>query len=302
MRKERLGYIGLGQMGGAMARRLLECGYSMTVYDVRPEAIQELVEKGATEARSPREVAAQSDLVFSSLPNPAIVEEVALSPEGIAAGLRKDAVCIEMSTIDPATVRKIGAALAAKGAHMLDVPVGKGPREAATGKLTLMIGGDPSIVERCKEILNVLGSQHVYCGALGMGATFKIVNNLLSSVISAAVGEALAIGVAAGADPELLREIMMNTNSDNEHIRKTVRMHIFPRDFRPSFKLELAHKDLGLAMQLARNLKVPSIIGSAAHHIHTLALGKGLGNEDRSACVKVFEECSGVEVKGRDQK
>ena len=300
--KQRLGYIGLGQMGGGMARRLLECGYSVTVYDVRPEAIQGLVEKGANGAISPREVAEQSDLVFSSLPNPAIAEEVALSSDGVAAGLKKDAVYIEMSTIDPATVRKIGAVLAAKGAHMLDVPVGKGPREAATGKLTLMIGGDPGIVERCKEVLNVLGPQHVYCGALGMGATFKIVNNLLSSSINVAVVEALAIGVAAGADPEHLREVIMNTNADNEHIRKTVKMHVFPRDFRPSFKLELALKDLGLAMQLARDLKVPSIIGSAAHHIHTLALGKGLGSEDRSACVKVFEECSGVEVRGRDQK
>ncbi len=298
MTQQRIGYIGLGQMGGGMASHLLENGYTVIVYDIKPELIDALVRKGATAAHSPREVAEQSDIIISSLPNPRVVEEVALGPEGIVAGLSPGKIYIDMSTIDPATTRKVGAAVAAKQAYMLDIPVGKGPPAAAKGDLTLMIGGDRVIVERCKALLSTLGSTHFYCGELGMGVTTKIVNNLVSCAINTLVGEAFAIGAAAGLNLEVLREVMMATAADNVHVRNSVKNHILPRNFQQTtFKLELAQKDLQLATQMAAEYKIPSIMGSASLHLHTLALGKGLGNEDQTACIKIWEECSGVEVR-----
>lgn len=297
--KRQIGYIGLGMMGGGMATHLLKSGYPVTVFDLNPEAVERVLEFGAERAASPKAVAEAADVVISSLPNPAIVEAVALGEDGIVHGVRAGSIYIDMSSIEPVTTRKVGAALAEKGAQMLDVPVGKGPPAAATGGLTLMVGGEPAVVEQCADILDTLGSQRFYCGPLGMGVTTKLVNNLLSCSIAALVGEAMAIGAKAGLDPEVMQQVMANTAADNAHLRNAFVNRVIPGNFSPNFKLSLAHKDLGLAMALAARLGVPSPIGSAAHTIHTLALGAGLADEDQSACVKVYEACSGVPVRAR---
>jgi 3-hydroxyisobutyrate dehydrogenase-like beta-hydroxyacid dehydrogenase len=295
--KRPIGYVGLGMMGGAMATHLVKSGYPVTVFDVSPEAIERVMEFGAERASSPRAVAEVSEVVISSLPNPAIVEAAALGEDGIVHGIRPGSVYIDMSSIEPETTRRVGAALAQRGADMLDVPVGKGPPAAAKGELTLMVGGDPAVVERCADILDTLGSRRFYCGPLGMGVTTKLVNNLLSCSIAALVGEAMAIGAKAGLDPEVMQAVMANTAADNAHLRNAFVNRVFPGDFSPNFKLSLAHKDLGLATSLAARLGVPSMIGLAAHQVHTLALGAGLADEDQSACIKVYEACSGVPVR-----
>ena len=160
-----------------------------------------------------------------------------------------------------------------------------------------MVGGDPVVVEQCADILDTLGSRRFYCGPLGMGVTTKLVNNLLSCSIAALVGEAMAIGAKAGLDPEVMQAVMSNTAADNAHLRNGFPNRVLPGDFRPNFKLSLAHKDLGLATALAARLGVPSLLGLAAHQIHTLALGAGLADEDQTACIKVYEACSGVPVR-----
>lgn len=298
MADRKIGYIGLGNMGGGMASHLLASGYDVTVYDIRAEAVQALVDKGATAASSPREVAEQCDVIVSSLPTPQIVESMATGEDGLVHGLSAGKVYIDMSSIDPDTTRRVGAAVQAKGADMLDVPVGMGPQQAATGALTLMIGGSASVVEDCKDVLDTLGDQQFYCGELGLGVTTKIVNNLVSCSVATLLGEAVTMGVAAGLNPERLREVMNNTAASTLHGRTGLKAKVFERNFEPGFKLALSHKDLGLAAQLAASLGAANMVGSAAYQVQTLAMGKGLGNEDQHAAIKVAEETAGVEVKG----
>lgn len=295
--RRRIGYIGLGMMGGGMATHLLKSGYPVTVFDLSAEAVERVLEFGAERADSPKAVAEASDVVITSLPNPASVEAVALGEDGIVHGVRPGMVYIDMSSIEPVTTRKVGAELAKRGAQMLDVPVGKGPPAAARGDLTLMVGGDPAVVEACADILDTLGSRRFYCGPLGAGVTTKLVNNLVSTAICALTGEAMAIGARAGLDPEVMLAVMSNTAADSAHLRNAITNRVLTGDFSPNFKLSLAHKDLGLATALAASLGVPSLLGSAAYQLHTLAVGAGLGDEDQSATVKVYEACSGVPVR-----
>jgi len=252
------------------------------------------MEFGAERAGSPREVAARSEVVITSLPNPSIVEAVALGEDGIIHGARPGTVYVDMSSSEPNTTRRIGAALAERGVAMLDVPVGKGPPAAARGDLTLMVGGDPEVVEAVADILDTLGSKRFYCGPLGAGVTTKLVNNLVSTAICALTGEAMAIGAKAGLAPEVMLAVMSNTAADSSHLRNAIANRVLTGDFAPTFKLALAHKDLGLATSLAHSLGIPSLLGSAALQLHALAMGAGLGDEDQSATIKVLEACTGV--------
>jgi 3-hydroxyisobutyrate dehydrogenase-like beta-hydroxyacid dehydrogenase len=295
--KRRIGYIGLGSMGGGMAGQLLRRGYPVTVYDARPETIEALQEFGAERADSPREVAERSEIVISSLPNPAIVERVALGPDGLVAGLRAGMVYIDMSTIDPITTRKVGAEVARRGAQMLDVPVGKGPPAAASGDLTLMVGGDPAVVERCADVLDTLGSRRFYCGELGMGVTTKRVNNLVSTTLAALVGEAMAIGAKAGLAPEVMQAVMANTAADNWFVRNKYPDSVFEGNFSPTFKLALASKDVGLASSMAASLGVPALLTAVSYQLHSLGVGQGLGDEDQTALIKLLEACTGAPVR-----
>ncbi|MFN8523277.1 MAG: NAD(P)-dependent oxidoreductase [Chloroflexota bacterium] len=293
--RKQIGYVGLGMMGGGMASHLLKSGYQVTVFDPREEAIEAVLEFGGERGSSPADVATRSDVVISSLPNPAIVESVVLGEGGIIHGARAGSVYIDMSSIEPVTTRRVGAALAARGVDMLDVPVGKGPPAAAKGDLTLMVGGDPAVVERVADVLDTLGSRRFYCGALGMGVTTKLVNNLVSTAICALTGEAVAIGAKAGLSLDVLVDVMSNTAADSAHLRSAIKNRVLTGSFSPAtFKLALAHKDLALATGLAASLGVPSLMGAAAYQLHTLAMGAGLGDEDQSATVKVMEACTGV--------
>jgi 3-hydroxyisobutyrate dehydrogenase-like beta-hydroxyacid dehydrogenase len=298
--KRSIGYIGLGMMGGGMASHLATSGYPVTVYDPRDEAIEAVLEFGAERGASPSDVAARSEIVVTSLPNPAIVEAVALGENGIIHGAKAGTVYIDMSSIEPNTTRRVGEALAARGIDMLDVPVGKGPPAAAKGDLTLMVGGDPAVMERAADVLDTLGSKRFYCGPLGAGVTTKLVNNLVSTAICALTGEAMAIGAVAGLDPEVLIAVMSNTAADSAHLRNAITKRVVTGAFSPpTFKLSLAHKDLGLATALAASLGVPSLMGAAAYQLHALAMGAGLADEDQSATIKVLEACTGVPARAR---
>lgn len=198
-----IGFIGLGTMGGPMARNVLKGGYRMTVYNINPKAVERLVQAGATAAESPREVAAASDVVITMLPDAPDVERAVLGADGAVEGIRKGSVLIDMSTIDPRTDQRIGAALAERCVRMLDSPVGKTADAADAGTSTLMIGGDAALLEEMRPILSCMGKDFFHCGALGMGQAMKLSNNLLASVISNACNEVLVSGeggAEAGAD------------------------------------------------------------------------------------------------------
>jgi 4-hydroxybutyrate dehydrogenase/sulfolactaldehyde 3-reductase len=246
LRKREIGYVGLGLMGGGMASYLIKNGYPLTVHDIDPQAVRKLVDLGATAASSPREVAEKSEIVITSLPTPPIVESTVLGPDGILEGLIPGKIYIDMSTIEPETTRRVGAAVVAKGVHMLDVPVGFGPAQAANGQLILMIGGEKGIVEELQDVLDTLGATQHYCGGLATGITTKLINNLISISLSALVGEAFTLAAKAGLDLEHTRQVMQSTHARNGHGEIGL-LKTFARDFEPGFKLSLAHKDIGLA-------------------------------------------------------
>jgi 4-hydroxybutyrate dehydrogenase/sulfolactaldehyde 3-reductase len=255
------------------------------------------VKLGAVEARSAREAATGADIVLSSLPVPADVEAVVLGPDGILPAMRSGSVYIDLSSIDPQTTRKVGAALAERGVRMIDSPVGPGPDAAERGELTLMLGGERSVIEECQDVLRAIGSRQFYCGPLGCGVTTKVVNNLVSCSINALNGEALVLGQKAGLDLDVLIEVMSTTAADNRHLHVTGHDRILAGNFEPNFRLALAHKDLGLAIRYALQLGVPLPIANAAHLVHSLGMGAGLGEEGQAACVKVIEQVAGVQAR-----
>lgn len=292
-----IGFVGLGHMGDGMVKSLLRSGREVIAYDLRTQLIQSAENEGAKAASSVRELAEHCDIVCASLPDPTAVEAAILGDNGLIEGVRPGSTFIDLSTIDPGTSRKVHAALAEKGARMLDCPVGKGPPEAASGDLALMVGGDAAVLEDMRPVLEALGSTIHHCGPAGSGAAAKLINNLVSCSLAALSSEAVVLGKKAGVDLETLCEIMMSTAADNRHLRVTVHPRTLDGIFEPRFKLALAHKDLGLACRMALELGVPTPLGSAARTLHDMAMGQGLAEEDQGACIKPLEKAAGVEAR-----
>jgi 3-hydroxyisobutyrate dehydrogenase-like beta-hydroxyacid dehydrogenase len=297
MTKLRLGFLGLGSMGGGMARSLLRAGFAVTVYDPITQLVQSLEKEGATSAGSPREVGERTDVVLSSQPMPADVEAAVTGPDGLVAGMAAGKTYIDLSTIDPVTSRRMHEALAAKGVRMLDCPVGKGPAEAARGELTLMVGGDAAVLDEMREVLGALGTPILHCGPAGAGAAAKVVNNLVSCSLVALNAEALVLAAKSGVDLDMMCEIMKSTAADNRHLRITTEPLSLEGNFAPRFKLALARKDLGLAVQLGIQMGVPTPVATAARVMHDVAQGMGLGDEDQGAVLKAVEQAAGAEAR-----
>ena len=235
----KVGFIGIGVMGGPMAANILKKGHQLTVYDLDAAAVKRLTDLGAKAAASPKEVGAASEVVVTMLPEPQHVKEVVLGPNGVAEGMKAGGVVIDMSTIDPYTSQEVGAELKKKGIDMVDSPVGKTSEHAATGTLTLMVGGDPKVIEKVKPVLDCMGSETYYCGGLGMGHAMKITNNLLATTIMVANTEALAIGVKCGLTLELMMEVMKTTMGNNAQLYVAMPKKAFKGDDSPGFMVKL---------------------------------------------------------------
>ena len=293
----RVGFIGLGLMGEPMSRNVLKKGFPLTVFDVRYEAIQRLVTAGAKGASSPRAVAEQTDVVLTIVPNSSDVERVLLGPDGVAAGAHPGLVVIEMSTIDPATSQRVAAGLATRGVSMLDAPVGRPSTFAADAQLAFMVGGDPAVLERCRDILMAMGDTIFYCGGSGMGATMKVVNNLLSITTLAVTAEALVLGAKAGLEPSIMLDVLRRTAASNAHLQMTYPNKALRGDFSPMFMIDLAHKDLSLGLQLGATQQVPLALGAVAREMFTAARARGRGQLDWTGVITVLEDIAGTQVR-----
>jgi len=292
-----VGFIGLGTMGGPMARNLARKGHALTVLDMNPRAVQSLVEAGAKAAKTPKDVAAASEIVITMLPDAPDVERVALGADGIAAGIRAGSVYIDMSTIDPATTRRVGVASAARGASMIDSHVGKTADAAVAGTLTLMVGGAPDVVARCRPVLDCMGTDFFHCGALGAGQTMKLINNLLATAINEACVEALVTGTKAGLTLDTMVSVLRTTVAWNRQLEMNMPKRSLLGDFQPGFMMKLAHKDCRLALQMTESLGVPAPVGRAALASLTEGIDHGLQDHDVGALLKLREEAAGVEVR-----
>ena len=296
-RKPAIGFIGLGTMGAPMARNVLKGGYRMTVFDINAGAIADLVRAGATPAASSREVAAASDVVITMLPDAPDVERVVLGADGVIEGIRRGGVLIDMSTIDPGTTQRVAAALAGRGVRMLDSPVGKTADHAVAGTSTLMVGGDAALLDEMRPILACMGKDFFHCGGTGMGQAMKLSNNLLASIIGSACNEVLTAGVKAGLKLELMLDVMRTTMAWNNQLAANMPKKAFVGDFEPGFMVKLAHKDVRLALALARQSGIEPRIGDAAYAALDSALAAGMGEKDTAALLLLQERQAGITVR-----
>jgi 3-hydroxyisobutyrate dehydrogenase-like beta-hydroxyacid dehydrogenase len=231
------------------------------------------------------------------LPDAPDVERVALGPDGIVAGIRPGTVYVDMSTIDPDTTRKVGAAVAAKGAAMIDSPVGKTADHAVAGTLTLMVGGANGDVARCRPILDCMGTDFFHCGGLGAGQTMKLINNLLATAVSEASIEALVTGTKSGLTLDTMMSVLRTTMAWNNALAIALPKRPLAGDFSPGFMLKLAYKDCRLALDMAQKLGVAAPVGRAALASLDEGMQRGLKDDDVGALLKLREEPAGVEVR-----
>ena len=298
MTAERIGFIGLGAMGGAMAGYLAKNGHVVTGYDVNPARAAAAAQAGVAPAASAAEAARDAGIVMSSLPTPAAVRAAYLGADGVLTRARAGAVLIDLSTIDPDTWKDVARAAAAQGLACLDAPVSGGPVEAGSGKLVLIVGGEEAVLDRCRPVLATLGTEIHHVGPLGSAQVVKIVNNVMSMGNVAVAAEAMVLGVKAGMDPQRLFDILSTSGGRSHHFLKRF-PNVLAGDFEPRFSIALSRKDLGLAARLAESLGVPMLTMSIVRQVYEAAAAAGLDGRDMAAVTALFERWAGVDVRRR---
>jgi 3-hydroxyisobutyrate dehydrogenase-like beta-hydroxyacid dehydrogenase len=293
----KVGFIGVGNMGGPMCRNIIRnTNHQVVVFDLNPEAIKACTALGASAGNSVAQVAADCDVVFTSLPMPRNVEEVALGPDGIAANARPGTVYIDLSTNAPATARRVHDGMAAKGIGMLEAPVSGGTARATDGTIVIMVGGDAKVFDTQLPLLRSFSGEVVHVGEIGMGSVAKLVNNMLAFCNAAAAAEALMIGAMAGIDLKKLQQVISNASGNSSAFRN-IADKAFKGEFQATFALDLAHKDLRLALELADELGVPGMIAPQVMNLMRIARAQGMGGDDSSSVIRVYEQALGREVR-----
>jgi len=293
----KVGFIGVGTMGRHMAANLMKSGFSLVVHDVHKEAANAHVKDGATWAETPKAVAEASDVVFTSLPGPIEVEAVALGEQGILAGMSAGKVYFDLSTNSPTVVRRIEGVFRGRGVHMLDAPVSGGPRGAQSGKLAIWVGGDEAIFGKCKAVLDGFSDQAYYVGAIGAGSVAKLVHNCAGYIMQTALAEVFTMGVKAGVDPLVIWKAVRQGAGGRRRTFDGLADQFLPGKFDPpSFALRLAHKDVTLATQLAKEVKVPMRLANLTLEEMTEALNRGWAERDSRVAMLLQEERAGVTI------
>ena len=291
----KVGFIGLGTMGGGMALNVRKAGHELTVFDLRREAAKPHLEAGAAWGEGPRAVAEVSDVVLTSLPGPKEAEAVG---EELLESMQPGAAWFDLSTNSPTVVRRIHAKFKAKGIPMLDAPVSGGPAGAKSGKLALLIGGDRAVFDKFKPVLDTIGDQVIYIGEIGAGSVAKLVHNCAGYMIQTALAEVFTVGVKAGVDPlELWAAVRQCSLGRQRTFDRLGRQFLQGSFDPPDFALELAHKDVTLATELGRELGVPMRIAALTHAEMTEGLNRGWAKRDSRSPMLLQEERAGVEIK-----
>ncbi len=283
-------------MGRPMALNLVRAGYRLTVHNRSQGGVDALAAAGARRAVSPKEVAAASDVVITMLPDSPDVEQVVLGTDGLIDGVRFGTLLVDMSTINPLVSRKLGDAMAARGAAMLDAPVSGGEKGAVDGALSIMVGGESRDVERARPLFDVMGRTVTHMGPLGSGGFTKLANQIIVAVNLSAIGEALVLGARSGVDPEK----MIQALSGGMAASRCLEMKggkILSGDFEPGFKIDLHAKDLRLVRQTADALGVAIPTTALVEQYLTALRTRGKGGEDHSAIIRFFEDLAGIEVR-----
>lgn len=294
----KVGFIGIGTMGGHMAYNLCKAEYEVTVNDLNRDLSKRHIAVGAQWADSVKQIAQNNEVIMTSLPGPKEVQDVALKAEGLLANMKPGQVWFDLSTNSVTVVRALHAKFKEKGIHMLDAPVSGGPRGAESGKMALLVGGDKAVFEKYRKVLDAIGDQVFYIGNSGDGTVAKLVHNASGYAVQAAMAELITLGVKAGVDPvalwAALRQCALGRVRTFDRMGNQFMQHKFEP---PDFALRLAHKDVTLATELGREIGVPMKIANITLAEMTEGLNRGWGHLDSRSFLMLQKERAGVEIK-----
>ena len=293
---KKIGFIGLGIMGKPMAKNLLKAGYELVVFDINQDAVNEVVAAGAKAAPTSKDVAAQSEVVITMLPNSPHVKAAVLGENGVLEGAKPGLVLIDMSSIAPLASQEIAAAVAKKGVEMLDAPVSGGEPKAIDGSLSIMVGGNKDLFDRSTELLSKMGKSVVLCGDVGAGNTTKLANQIIVALNIAAVSEAFVLATKAGVDPELVFNAIRGGLAGSTVMEAKAPM-IMAGNFKPGFKIDLHIKDLANAIETGHDVGVPLPLTASVMEILQALKVDGKGQNDHSGIAMYYEKLAKVEAR-----
>ena len=296
MSKSKIGFIGLGIMGKPMAGHLVDAGYELVVHNRNRDAVNELVGKGAAAAHSGKEVAEQSDIVITMLPDSPDVESVALGEGGIIEGAHEGLIFVDMSTVAPSVTTQVGEVLAEKGVKSLDAPVSGGDIGAQNATLSIMVGGDEDTFNAVKPLFDIMGQSAILCGPLGAGQTVKACNQILVAVTIAGVSEALTMGTKAGVDPIKIVQVLSGGLA-RCGVLENRGERMINGDFDPGFRIRLHYKDLNIIQKTSNDFGVPLPVTSEVFELFKTAMVKGRGELDHSGLLTVVEDMSNIQAR-----
>jgi 2-hydroxy-3-oxopropionate reductase len=294
MRK--IGFIGLGIMGKPMALNLLKAGHELTVHDVVPQRVEELVKAGAKRGLSSKDVAAHSDIVITMLPNSPHVREAVLGTTGVLEGARWGAILVDMSSIAPSASQEIAAKAQARGVAMLDAPVSGGEPKAVAGTLAIMVGGPQETFDQVKDILAAMGSSVTRVGEIGSGNVTKLANQIIVALNIAAMSEAMVLATKAGVDPEKVFQAIRGGLAGSAVLDAKVPL-VLKGNFKPGFRIELHIKDMANALDTAHELGVPVPLSSVVMEIMQALKTDGKAANDHGGIIQFYEQLAKVEVR-----
>jgi 2-hydroxy-3-oxopropionate reductase len=290
---ETVGFIGLGIMGKPMAENLIEAGYDLVAYNRTREKAEEL--DGATVAETPKGVAEQSDVIITMLPDSPQVEEVLTGEDGVLEGVKEGALVVDMSTISPVVTEELAKKAEEKGASMLDAPVSGGDVGAINGTLSIMVGGGEEDFERALPLFEVMGETVTHVGSVGTGQVVKAANQIVVALTIEAVSEALVLGSKGGVPPEKILDVLGGGLAGNK-VMEVKREKMLEHSFDPGFRVELHHKDLGIALAAGREYGVTLPVTAVVDQMLETLKMLGRGDQDHSALLTLIEEASGHEI------
>ena len=292
----KVGFIGLGAMGGPMALNLLKAGFALVVHDIDAAKTEPLKARGAEVAASAAAVAAEVDRTIVIVETTEQAESVIIGAHGIIRGAKAGHIVLCMATIDPFAARGFADRLAALEIAMLDAPVSGGTGRAQAGELSVIVGGAAEVFSKCEDLFKAMGNRAFHVGPLGSGLAMKLVNNMLVQVNTVAVAEAMVLGVKAGLDPQTIYEVVrVSTGASAAWDLRVPR--ILSDDFAPGGTIDIAYKDQELETAFAKRLGVPLLLANVTQQVYQMARARGLNKLDGSAVVKIFEQMAGVTVK-----
>ncbi len=297
---EKVGFVGLGNMGGPMALNLVKAGFELLVHDINPARLAPLTAAGATVVASPAAAAAGCRRTICMVETTAQAEAVILGDSGFIQSARQGDIVLCMSTIDPLAVRRFAERLAEKSVAIVDAPVSGGPHGAAAGTLSVIVGGPAETFAAAEDLFRAMGKNVFHVGGHGLGLAMKLINNMLGQIQTVAIAEALVLGKKAGLDPRKIYEVVSVSTGNSVQFQNRV-PRILARNFAPGGTIDISYKDQDLETTFAKQLGVPLLMANLSQQVYQMGRAAGLNKEDGSAIVKVFERLAGVTIGGDDK-